>query len=116
MLLLYPLLHIGIGWILGIIFYVGAELRGQIEFLLWIIKIIDSPDFPGKNIPTSAGFVNVHLIDRNRGNPEAEYINKHHRFYCHQAEEGEQSRFEWFIFVRITGVLNISHLTSVLTS
>ena len=28
------LLHIGIGWILGIILYVGAELHGQIEFLL----------------------------------------------------------------------------------
>ena len=43
---------------------------------------------------TSADFVNVHLIDRHRGNPQAEDINKHHRFYCHQTEEGEESGFE----------------------
>ena len=47
---MYLFLHVCIGWILGIIFYVGAELHGQIEFLLWMVKMKEIPDFPGKNI------------------------------------------------------------------
>ena len=114
LIMLYLLLHIGIRWVLGIIFYVGAELHGQIEFLLWTTKIWEIPNFPGK-YPTSADFVNLHLINRNLGNSQGEDINKHHWFYRHHAEEGEESRFEWFIFVRIIGALNNYRLISVWT-
>ena len=56
-------------------------------------KIKESSGFPGKH-ETSADFVNDHLVDRNLGNSPGEVSHKHHGFYCHHAEEGEESGFE----------------------
>ena len=75
-------------------------------------KIYEVPNFPSK-YSTSADLVNLHLINRNLGNSHGEDIYEHHGLYRHHAEEGEESRFERFIFLRVIGALNNAHVTSV---